>query len=165
MIKAYLFDWGDTIMRDFPERDGPACNWDELIWIPGAEKVLKSISKDKDCYIASNSGFSDTILMIKALERMDASRYFMDFFTSVDLGFEKPDIRFYTAILRRIACLPQEVVMIGNNYKKDIIGAKDAGMLTIYFNESNFFGEFEKADRLINHMDQLVVTLEGFHRE
>ncbi|MFC1731777.1 HAD family hydrolase [candidate division KSB1 bacterium] len=164
MIKAFIFDWGDTIMRDFPEKDGPACYWDKLIWVPGAASALSFISATKDCYVASNSGNSDTSLMIKALKRMGASMYFKDYFTSVDLGFEKPDIRFFKAILKRINCKPIDAVMIGNNYEKDIKGAKEIGMQTVYFNEWGQIGNFDQADIIITHMDQLKSALVSMSR-
>ncbi|MBD1571604.1 HAD family hydrolase, partial [Aliivibrio sp. S10_S31] len=28
MRKAYLFDWGDTLMVDFPNTQGKMCNWE-----------------------------------------------------------------------------------------------------------------------------------------
>jgi len=28
MIKALIFDWGDTVMRDFPDCKGPMADWE-----------------------------------------------------------------------------------------------------------------------------------------
>lgn len=30
MSKTYLFDWGDTLMVDFPDQEGKMCNWSKV---------------------------------------------------------------------------------------------------------------------------------------
>jgi FMN phosphatase YigB (HAD superfamily) len=45
--------------------------------------------------------------------------------------------------------------MIGDHYEKDCIGAKDIGMMTIYYNARQIQGNFSRADAVINHMDEL----------
>ncbi len=155
MIKSLIFDWGDTIMRDFPKHDGPAYLWENIAWIPNTENSLNILVKKYSCYIASNAGISNTNMMVKALDRMNASKYFKGYYTSIDLGFEKPDVRFFQAIINKINVQPDECVMIGNVYKKDIVGAKAAGMKTVFFNEKNLTGYFKEADFVINLMEEL----------
>ncbi len=46
--------------------------------------------------------------------------------------------------------------MVGNLYEKDIIGAKAAGMTTVWFNEHDIQGDFPLADHIINDMRQLL---------
>jgi len=160
-IKALIFDWGNTIMRDFPECPGPMASWEHVEWIPFAEHVLKELHQKYICCIASNAGFSDTALMIDALKRLGAEKYFNYFFTSLDLGFEKPDIRFFTAIGKQIGIEHGACVMIGNDYSKDIVGAKKTGMTTVFFNENNEQGNFPAADHIINSMQELISLLKN----
>jgi len=157
MIKALLFDWGDTIMRDFPDKQGPMVFWDNVEWVPFLEDVLRNgISQKYLCVVASNSGESDTQLMIKALDRIHATEYFYDFYTSHDFGIEKPDARFFETILHLLKINPKEAIMIGNNYQKDIEGAKNAKISTIFFNENhNIKKEFPAADIEILSMEEL----------
>jgi len=154
-IRALIFDWGDTVMRDFPEKPGPMCSWDKVEWIPGIEKVLGEVYKDYVMVIATNAGASNTQDMIDALKRVGADNYFHYFFSSKDLGYEKPDIRFFSKISKSIGIVPENCIMIGNLYEKDITGAKDCGMKTILFNERMLTGPFPKADMIINKMDEL----------
>ncbi len=155
MIRALIFDWGDTVMRDYPECKGPMAEWKHVEWIPFAEDVLKIISKKYICCIASNAGYSNTALMRKALERVGAEKYFHHFFTSKDLGYEKPDPRFFQKIADEIKVNPVECIMIGNDYKKDICGAKTVGMKTIFFNEKNIIGDFPDADKILHSLNDL----------
>ncbi len=159
MIRALLFDWGDTLMRDYPEKPGAACFWEEIEWIPEAESALKVLTGDYSCYVASNSGCSNTRLMIKALDRMGATKYFDGYYTSVDIGFEKPDINFFLTIAKWIDCKPEECVMIGNSLQKDIEGALNSGMKAIYLNQNKHNGKLPYGAKMIHNMDQLAETI------
>jgi HAD superfamily hydrolase (TIGR01509 family) len=161
MIKALIFDWGDTVMRDFPECPGPMAEWEHVEWIPDLEDALKILNKKFTCCIASNAGFSDASLMKKAMERVGAEKYFHFFFTSKDLGYEKPDSRFFQKIAEEISFAPGECIMIGNVYKKDICGAKAVGMKTIFFNEKKLTDDFPDADKIIFSMKELIVAIDS----
>lgn len=159
MIKALLFDWGDTIMRDDLNQAGPMFFWKEVSWIPGLKDVLhKFLAHKYLCVVASNSGESDTPLMIKALNRIHADEYFHSFYTSYDIGCEKPNPAFFQFIADALQLKANECIMIGNNYKKDIEGAKSVGMFTIWFNENEVDkrSEFSAADQIIFDMNQLL---------
>ncbi len=159
MIKALVFDWGNTIMRDFPEKKGPMWEWDQVEYIPFAEESLKVLHNEFSMCIASNAGCSDTAQMIKALKRVGAEIYFNHFFTSKEIGYEKPHIEFFLAIFNKLYVAPSECVMIGDNYVKDICGAKDAGMKTVFYNASNDLGKFIKADKIITSLKFLPNTI------
>lgn len=165
MIKALIFDWGDTIMRDFPELETPMFTWEHVELIPDIESALQFLAKEYIMVIATNAGQSDTNAMLKALERVDVKKYFNYFFSSKDLGFEKPDIRFFTSIAKSIGQQPDNCLMIGNLYEKDIVGAKDAGMKTILFDEKKTNCNYPKADRIIQTMKNLSNTIEKFKKQ
>jgi len=44
-IKAIIFDWGDTVMCDFPEYTGPMAYWPKVEVVPGIEKALQQLQK------------------------------------------------------------------------------------------------------------------------
>jgi HAD superfamily hydrolase (TIGR01509 family) len=162
MIKALIFDWGDTVMRDFSDQPGPMADWEKVEWIPGAEAALKTLSKEYFCAIATNASMSDTELMRKALRRIDAEKYFRFFISSKDIGFEKPDLMFFRSIAALIGNNTNECIHIGNLYEKDIRGAKAAGMFTILFNEKKLQGSFPDADVVIKNMEQLPAAIKSF---
>ncbi len=154
-ITTLIFDWGDTIMRDF-KLPGPMAEWKNVDWIPGAEEVLTSLSKKYRCIIATSAGHSGTQKMVAALKRVGADKYFHHFYSSKELGFKKPDPRFFASIAKKLALTPIECVMIGNFYEKDITGAKQAGMQTVLFNENRIAGPFIDADIIIFKMESLL---------
>jgi putative hydrolase of the HAD superfamily len=160
-INALIFDWGDTIMRDY-ELPGPMSCWEKVDWIPGAEKALKILSEKYTCIIATNAAHSGTDEMIAALRRVGANKYFQHFFSSQELGFKKPDPGFFSSIAKKLSLVPAECVMIGNMYEKDIVGAKQAGMQTVWFNENRSQPDpesFLDADQIIFNMESLLETV------
>lgn len=162
-IKAIIIDWGDTIMRDFPLKSGAMYTWEDVCFIPGAKNVLEFVNKyNFICCIATNAGVSNTQSMIKALERIEAKEYFQYFFSSKDLGVEKPHIAFFEKICNNINCFPEECLMIGNSYEKDIIGAKRARLSTIFFNENREKGCFPLADYIVFDMIETISIIKGF---
>ncbi|MCX6243996.1 MAG: HAD family hydrolase [Bacteroidetes bacterium] len=158
MKKILLFDWGNTIMVDF-ELPGPMYTWDIAEWVPGAEEALKALSRFT-CCIATNGAESDKKDAVKGLAMVGADRYFSHIFASKDMGVEKPDPEFFAYILRSLDPDPSVYVMIGDNYGKDIIGAKQAGISTIFFNRSNRAGSFPMADAIIYSMEELPPVIE-----
>jgi FMN phosphatase YigB (HAD superfamily) len=46
--------------------------------------------------------------------------------------------------------------MIGNDYEKDICGAKKAGMKTVLFNENPIQSEFPDADYIIENFQEIL---------
>ena len=51
----------------------------------------------------------------------------------MDIGYDKPDIRFFEEALRRCGLQPSEVLMIGDSMTTDIEGARKAGIDALFF--------------------------------
>lgn len=158
-IEGVVFDWGDTLMMDFQEFDGPMCYWEKVQLMPNIKDTLLELSKSYPLYVATNAGASNKELVLKAFRRVEINGYFKDVFTSKDLGYEKPNRNFFIEIIRKLGVSSNKVVMIGNDYKKDIVGAKEAGMKTILYNPKGLSGNFNKADIIIDDLNKLVNIL------
>ena len=154
-VKVLLFDWGDTLMRDFKELEGPMYYWHKVELIDGAADFLSLCYDKYPLVVATNAGYSDTELMIKALSRGGIDKYFSYFFSSKDLGVEKPAPLFFQTIASKINVDSSLIAVFGNDYKKDIEPAKKAGMLTFFFNETNPQGFYPDADFIFNNYFEL----------
>ncbi|MDA8223441.1 MAG: HAD family hydrolase [Desulfitobacterium hafniense] len=108
--------------------------------------------------MASNAGDSDAMLMAQALERVDIRGYFDFLYTSKELGSTKPSPKFFQEIVDRIAVRPEQCVMVGNDYEKDIIPAKMTGMKTILY-QKNLSSRPSLADATIRSMYELFQCL------
>jgi putative hydrolase of the HAD superfamily len=47
---------------------------------------------------------------------------------SSEVGYRKPGAGFYAALLRDLECAPDEVLMVGDDWVNDIVGARAAGL-------------------------------------
>ena len=99
--------------------------------VPGAREMLERLqSKGYRLFAASNS-FGH--LQRSRLEQAGILSFFEDTFISMDIGYDKPDIRFYQEALRRAGLQAHEVLMIGDSMTTDVIGAQNAGMDALFF--------------------------------
>lgn len=99
--------------------------------VPGAKEMLENLqAKGYRLFAASNS-FGH--LQRSRLEKAGILRYFEDTYISMDIGYDKPDIRFYQEALRRCGLQAKEVLMIGDSMTTDVIGAQKAGMDALFF--------------------------------
>ena len=92
----------------------------------------------------------------------------LDFFNPVivsgDLGYRKPDVRIFESVLSGMKLKPSEVLFIGNDMYRDIFGAKQLGLKTIFFKSNQ--GEQEKEgvqpDYIIYHFSELLKAVRFF---
>lgn len=154
-ISAWIFDWGNTIMKD-SGLPGPMYRWDQVEWVKGAEELLILLKSSYILAIATSAEHSGTQEMIAALQRINAHRYFHHFFSSREIGFYKPDPRFFSHIAERPGIAPNQCIAVGDSYEKDIIAARKAGMNTVFFNPKHLSGSFSLADVVISDMTELI---------
>jgi len=154
-IKTIVFDWGDTLMKDFSEYEGPMADWEYVEIVDGVSKSLHIVSQSYICCVASNAGASNSELMGMALKRVDIQQYFQYLFTSRELGFSKPSLDFFSKIVQVLGFTPQECIMVGNDYNKDIIPAKKIGMQTILFSQGSKEANLDYADYVMSSMENL----------
>lgn len=76
------------------------------------------------------------------VEQIDKLRYLKlnhlvdELVTSEETGFIKPDPRIFQVALERCACRAEEVVVVGDSWKSDILGAQQAGIRAIWLNRT-----------------------------
>jgi len=103
--------------------------------VPEAVAMLDTLqAKGYRLFAASNS-FGH--LQRSRLERAHILHYFEDTFISMDIGYDKPDVRFYQEALSRAHLQPSEVLMIGDSMTTDVLGAQAAGIDALFFDRRN----------------------------
>ena len=159
-ITCLVFDWGDTLMVDYPQYKGSMAFWEKVSPMPNVMETMPILYKQYKCIVASNAGDSNAELMQKAFERIALCEYFSGFITSKELHATKPSPAFFQGIMDAFSLPPNEVAMIGNDYEKDITGAKSVGMKTVLITAQS--GVFPNADYIVSSFDGLLrVFAEG----
>ncbi len=156
MLSVIIFDWGGTVMKNLPGASGPMAFWPRVEAVEGVAAALDALSRSHVLAIGSNAGESNAEMVRVALERVNLTQYFEHIFTSRDLGCAKPSAEFFRAVLKALDCPPAEVVMVGDSYEIDILGAHAAGLWTVWYNPHGRRLLDSVADGEVRRMAELV---------
>jgi len=154
-----LFDWGDTLMRDFKEFNGPMNDWPRVEAIPGAAGMLAALHSDWILAIATNAGDSDELDIRAAMQRVDLNRWLDKIYCFKKIGHKKPSREFYQCILDDLKLAPQFVCMVGDNYEADVLGANACGIPAIWFNSHSLEDRQAVLHRTIHSLSALPGAL------
>ena len=157
-----LFDWGDTLMRDFKEFKGPMKDWPRVEAIPGAVEILPLLHPDWLLAIATNADVSNEENIRAALKRVDLNQWLDQIYCSRTIGHNKPSLEFYQYIMNDLKLNPRTIFMVGDHYEADVLGANRVGIRAIWFNSQD--KEDRKADmvRTIHRLSDLPTILAGW---
>lgn len=101
-------------------------------FLPGAREAVESLSKKYRLYLASNGTVS---VQSGRLKSADICHLFEDVFFSQAMGAEKPDPLFFKNAFARVPDLdPMQTMIVGDSLTSDILGGKNAGILTCWIN-------------------------------
>lgn len=132
MTEVYLFDWGGTLMVDFPGVPGKMCDWETVEAVYGAEEALRFISKKAGVYIATGAAQSAEADIKKAFGRVGLDQYISGYFCKANLGIEKGSTAFLSLILDRLGKSPDQVTMVGDSLEKDLEPARKLGIQALW---------------------------------
>ena len=69
------------------------------------------------------------------MEMLSLDRFFQHRILSSHHRYKKPDVRLFQTAMKKLRVKPEESLYIGDNLRKDLVGAKKAGMRFIYFGQ------------------------------
>lgn len=160
MIKAILFDLGDTLIH---ERIDDLENIDKLkLYLkPFAKKVLEELHKNYKIGLITDTETSNEESVSKALNQLGIEDFFSAIVTSVDIGQRKPNSKIFQEALEKLEVTNEEVIMVGNDPNQDIIGAKNLKIRTILYCSSSYYDANSSiiADANINSLSELPQTI------
>ncbi|KII79538.1 HAD family hydrolase [Vibrio renipiscarius] len=158
MGSIYLFDWGDTLMVDFPQQQGKMCDWATVQPVSGALETLEQLSKTHEIYVATNAADSSEVEIKSAFERVGLAQFISGYFCKANLGIGKGTPGFYHKIAEVLGREPHLFVMVGDTYDKDIEPASAAGIKAIWFNPEHKDIEVGVGVKQIHHLSELCCS-------
>jgi uncharacterized cofD-like protein/HAD superfamily hydrolase (TIGR01549 family) len=123
---------------------------DEIKIMPNLNNVLELRSIYKMAVFTEDT--SD--LTLAKLKKLNIDNYFDLIITSDKIGEMKPSIEYYKEIFKRFDISPNECLVIGDNYEKDLKLAKELGATTIMYNNFD-----KRADYSIYNYNELISLL------
>src|SRR5690348_11150364 len=107
-MNHFIFDWGDTIMRDDPSRTDAMYLWPHVELMSGADEMLSVLSRTIYLSLAT-SAMSSEEMVRKALGRVGVDHYFRSVFTAQTIGRKKNDPEFWIHVLTALYAKPEDV--------------------------------------------------------
>ena len=151
----YIFDWGATLMVDFPGAKGPMSRWDKVAAVEGARETLAALHRKAGCYLATNAQDSKESDIVTALQRVGLADHIDRVFCFENVGHRKPSPAFFDTILHMIGATPSHTVMVGDSLDTDVAGALAAGLHGIWYNPTGLAGGLKGAG-VIRSLGELV---------
>lgn len=102
--------------------------------IEGAREFLKTATEKYRLYAVTN-GFEKT--QKNRIKAAGIEKYFDDIFISEEIGYDKPDVRFFERCFEKIPHFKREEALIaGDSISSDIAGGKNAKIITVWYNRT-----------------------------
>ena len=80
----------------------------------------------------------ETEFQIKKLVKLNIIDFIDVIVTSEEVGIEKPSKQMFYTILDKLELTKSDVIMIGDNYEKDILGALNLNIYSYWFHKQNY---------------------------
>ena len=94
-------------------------------------------------------------------ERCGLAGYFQFVVLAQDYGTRKPDSRLFEIAIERAGCTKRQLLHVGDSCQNDIIGAKRAGVRSVWLNRQGSNNEAEQQpDFEISSFRELTEVLE-----
>ncbi len=129
-----LFDWGDTLMRVFPQYKGRMKDWPRVEEIPGARKALHALHGRIGIALATNAADSEEADIRKALERADLGSFVKRVYCQKTVCAKKSSPEFFAHVVKDLHAPADHLVMVGDDYAEDVEAALAAGLRAVWFN-------------------------------
>jgi len=160
--RCLLFDWGDTLMRTFPAYNGPMANWPRIETLPFAHRTLKKLYPEWTLALATNAKDSCEEDIRTALGRARLAHLLDHIYCFKKVGYKKPSFDFFNFILKDLSLASEALIMVGDNYETDVMGANQAGIRAIWFNYRSNATPTTNMLRTIHSLKDLPYVLDNF---
>lgn len=122
-----ITDCAEKFNKEYQVRLG-----DTICFCDNSYELLKSLKGRVKQYAVTNG---TKIAQDKKLVKSGLIDIFDDIFISEEVGYEKPDVRFFEHIWAKIGVYkPDEVMIVGDSLTSDMKGGNNAGIVCCWYN-------------------------------
>lgn len=100
-------------------------------YIDNAKAVLETLSKVYNLFVVSNGS---TTVQYGRISSSDLESYVKGIFVSQEVGYNKPDKRFFDYCFNKTGINKNETIIVGDSLSSDIQGGINCGIKTVWFN-------------------------------
>jgi len=126
---------------------------------PETLEIIRQIRNNNSIHIGIISDI-DTDFLKFQFDAFGISKLFNSITTSEEVQIYKPKEKIFQVALNKAGCQGKESIIVGDSYKKDIVGGKNMGMTTIWINK--FSGDDvdkDQADFVVKRLKEISPIL------
>ena len=128
-------------------------------WSDGAVSLLKCLRARRHPMALVTNGSKSQRAKINAV---GASVYFDTVLISEEVGINKPDTAIFRQAMSRLNAAPERSVFVGDSLEHDMVGARNAGMMTVYLKKGGDEEAGESAcDLIVSDLRELADLVIG----
>ena len=128
--------------------------------IPHVKSVVARLSEKYALGIISDSALTPGSFVRKLMARDGILQYFNTFTFSDETDYTKPEVVQFRATLAELNAAPSEALHVGDIFRTDVVGAKNAGMKAVRFTGFNKGdGDDTLSDAVVNDYRNLEVAI------
>lgn len=135
--------------------------WDTLIQVsepsPGAAECIPALKRAG--YVLGIGTDMTLDYQLKKLTKLQMLPYLDFIVSSEEVLTEKPDRKLFLCCAAKAGVAPEECLFVGDNLKKDVFGARNAGMEAMWFAPSREERQAHPEIEAFDHYDQLLRRL------
>ena len=157
---SYLVENSDIKIADIDEKaDEIAGYCDDAArgWVERAKPVLQKLHARYPMVLVSNF-YGNVEAVLRSYGLLE---YFKEIVESAVVGVRKPDPEIFRLGVRALGLPAEEIVVIGDSYKKDIVPAEKAGCKAIWIKGKGWTDEEDAIEypRIIKSLEELPAIL------
>ena len=131
---------------------------------PETLEIIKKLRNHKSIHIGVISDIDNDYQDFQ-FKAFGIKEMFDSITTSEEVKTYKPEPKIFQVALNKAGCRGEESIMVGDSYKKDIIGGKNMGMTTIWINKfSRDDTDKDKADFIVKDLKEISPILDKLIR-
>jgi 2-haloacid dehalogenase/putative hydrolase of the HAD superfamily len=126
---------------------------------PETFEIIKQIKNNDSIHIGIISDVDNDYMGFQ-FNTLGITELFDSITTSEEVQIYKPEAKIFQVALKKAGCRGEESIIIGDSYKKDIVGGKNIGMTTIWINKFQTKDiEVDKADFTVTYLKEISPIL------
>lgn len=131
---------------------------DTICFCDDAYELVKGLKSRVKQYAVTNG---TKVAQDKKLDKSGLIHLFDDVFISEEVGFEKPDVKFFEYVWSKIGQYePDEVIIVGDSLTSDMKGGNNAGIKCCWYNPKGLVNtNGVKLDYEIKSLQEILVIL------
>ena len=158
--RCLLMDWGDTVMRVFPEFEGPMFGWPRVEAVDGIREALTRLRPEWRIALATNAVDSEEREIWAALARAGLNELIDRVYCFRGVEHRKSAPAYFQHVLADLGIDANDALMVGDDFEADVVSANRSGIRAIWFDENTAEGTTGAMHRTISNLRELPEALE-----